>query len=61
VIEIAALFAALRHVAIGTKRTYCNVRYLSAFGGKADINRDCLTIVIHSAVRIERGLRIPLQ
>jgi hypothetical protein len=25
-----------------------------SFGGKADINRDCLTIVIHSAVRIER-------
>jgi len=34
---------------------------MSAFGGKADINRDCLTIVIHSAVRIERGLGIPLQ
>jgi hypothetical protein len=30
-------------------------------GAKADINRDCLTIVIHSAVRIERGLGIPLQ
>jgi hypothetical protein len=51
----------MRMSAFGTKRTYRDVRYLSAFGGKADINRDCLTIVIHSAVRIERGLGIPLQ
>jgi len=31
---------------------------MSAFGGEADINRDCRTIVIHCAVRIERDLGI---
>jgi len=31
------VFAALRSVAFGTKRTFLDVRSLSAFGGKADM------------------------
>jgi CRP-like cAMP-binding protein len=38
VIEQATDFAAPRSVAIGTKRTYRQVCYLTAFGGKADIS-----------------------
>jgi hypothetical protein len=34
-------FAAVRLSAYGTKRTSRDVCYLSAFGGKADISRDC--------------------